>query len=113
MFFYLIRAIPGFGRLTFTDYAPLAFKCIRDRFGFTSNDLMKSLDLPSIVEMSLGKSASGEQQNLWYQPYFFFNFIFTYIVFIFTSDKRFIFKTLRGSEPENLKSFLPDVMCYQ
>ncbi|KAJ3323903.1 hypothetical protein HDU76_013521, partial [Blyttiomyces sp. JEL0837] len=33
-------------------------------------------------------------------------------VFFSTHDDRFLFKTLRGSEPENLKSFLPDFLSH-
>jgi hypothetical protein len=52
-------AIPGFGRVKFTDFAPLAFKAVRARFGFTRQDLENALTGPCKAEVSAGKSESG------------------------------------------------------
>ncbi|KAJ3193754.1 hypothetical protein HK101_004256 [Irineochytrium annulatum] len=84
-------AIPGFGRLKCVDFAPLAFKSIRERFGYSAKDLQDALTGPCAVELTVGKSDA---------------------VFFKTEDNRFLFKTLRGAEPENLRQFLPEYLTY-
>ncbi|KAJ1565648.1 Phosphatidylinositol 5-phosphate 4-kinase type-2 alpha, partial [Cladochytrium tenue] len=83
--------IPGYGRVRFTDYAPLAFKALREKFGYATSELTAALEEPLTVEKSSGKSDS---------------------VFFITQNKRFLFKTLRGSEPEELRALLPEYLSY-
>ncbi|KAJ3046300.1 hypothetical protein HDV00_000114 [Rhizophlyctis rosea] len=83
--------IPGFGRVKFTDHAPVAFRAVRTRFGYSFEELESALSGACRFEHSEGKSDA---------------------VFFSTNDKRFLFKTLRGSEPESLKSFLPDYLAH-
>ncbi|RKO89058.1 hypothetical protein BDK51DRAFT_40117 [Blyttiomyces helicus] len=81
--------IPSYGRIRFTDYCPVAFKAVRIKFGYSVQDLDRALAKAFAVEMSDGKSDA---------------------IFFATHDDRFLFKTLRGAEPENLKSFLYDYL---
>ncbi|KAJ3417186.1 Phosphatidylinositol 5-phosphate 4-kinase type-2 alpha [Chytridiales sp. JEL 0842] len=83
--------IPGFGRVKFIDHAPLAFKTVRARFGISVDEVEEALSMACKAEMSVGKSES---------------------VFFYTHNNRFLFKTLRGSEPENLKQFLPEYISH-
>ncbi|KNC98705.1 uncharacterized protein SPPG_06383 [Spizellomyces punctatus DAOM BR117] len=83
--------IAGFGRVKFTDHAPVAFKAVRNFFKYSFEEINASLSNPSKVDMSVGKSDA---------------------VFFTTQDKRFLLKTLRGAEPDNLKHFLPDYLTY-
>ncbi|KAJ3218511.1 Phosphatidylinositol 5-phosphate 4-kinase type-2 alpha [Dinochytrium kinnereticum] len=83
--------IPGFGRVRFTDYAPLAFKAVRVQFGYSVKDLETALSDPCTAELTAGKSDS---------------------VFFKTENQRFLFKTLRGAEPENLRQFLPEYLSH-
>ncbi|KAJ3025373.1 UNVERIFIED_CONTAM: hypothetical protein HDU68_007222 [Siphonaria sp. JEL0065] len=84
-------SIPGFGKVKFTDYAPLAFKVIREQFGYTIQDFQNSIgeNGECLVESSSGKSES---------------------VFFTTLDGRVKFKTLRGGEVDGLRALLPDVV---
>ncbi|KAJ3074536.1 Phosphatidylinositol 5-phosphate 4-kinase type-2 alpha [Podochytrium sp. JEL0797] len=85
--------IPGFGSVRFIDYAPLAFKVVRDKFGYELNALQEAIgeDGFCLIEQSCGKSES---------------------LFFTTKDERFKFKTLRGAEADNLRAFLPDYLAY-
>ncbi|KAJ3152218.1 Phosphatidylinositol 5-phosphate 4-kinase type-2 alpha [Geranomyces variabilis] len=78
--------IPGYGRVRFTDHAPVAFKAVRALFNYSFSELDKALAKHFSVEMSAGKSDS---------------------IFFTTHNARFLLKTLRGSELDNLKQFLP------
>ncbi|KAJ3242220.1 Phosphatidylinositol 4-phosphate 5-kinase type-1 alpha [Chytriomyces hyalinus] len=79
--------IPGYGYVKFIDYAPLVFKLARENFGFTMDQVFESIGNGDCrISKSAGKSNS---------------------VFMETLDGRFLFKTLRGSEGENLRKFLP------
>jgi hypothetical protein len=73
------------------DHAPLIFQLIRKKFGYSCKSLLSSLDKPLSFFESEGKSEA---------------------LFFVTEDKRFLFKTLRGSEPSNLKAFLQDYLLY-
>ncbi|ORY48206.1 SAICAR synthase-like protein [Rhizoclosmatium globosum] len=80
--------IPNYGRVKFIDYAPLPFKIVRDSFGYTLKDFEEAIGNGLCdVEKSCGKSES---------------------VFFTTKNGKFKFKTLRGSEADNLRAFLPD-----
>ncbi|KAI8819130.1 uncharacterized protein EV422DRAFT_118822 [Fimicolochytrium jonesii] len=83
--------IPGFGRIRFTDHAPLPFKALRTLFGYSFDELNESLARAFSVEMTAGKSES---------------------VFFETHNNRYLLKTLRGAEMENLRSFLPAYISY-
>ncbi|TPX56680.1 hypothetical protein PhCBS80983_g04340 [Powellomyces hirtus] len=83
--------IPGYGRVRFTDHAPVAFKAVRGLFDYTFSELDESLARAFTVEMSAGKSDS---------------------IFFSTHNSRFLLKTLRGSELDNLKSFLPTYISH-
>ncbi|KAJ3155763.1 hypothetical protein HDU86_004232 [Geranomyces michiganensis] len=78
--------IPGYGRVRFTDHAPVAFKAVRALFDYSFTELDKALAKHFSVEMSAGKSDS---------------------IFFTAHNARFLLKTLRGSELDNLKQFLP------
>lgn len=83
--------IPNYGRIKFTDHAPMVFRTIRQLFGYSLFELDSALSLPfSSVSTTAGKSEA--------------------IFFLTHNNARFMFKTLRGSEPENLKAFLPDYL---
>ncbi|KAJ3287154.1 Phosphatidylinositol 5-phosphate 4-kinase type-2 alpha [Borealophlyctis nickersoniae] len=83
--------LAGFGRVRFTDHAPVAFRAVRSRFGYGLDDISRAIEKACRVDMSQGKSDA---------------------VFFATHDRRFLFKTLRGSEPDNLKQFLPDYLAH-
>ncbi|KAJ3177964.1 WD repeat-containing protein 78 [Gaertneriomyces sp. JEL0708] len=83
--------LPGYGRVKFVDHAPLAFKAVRRAFGYSHDELAEALDGSCKLELSEGKSDS---------------------IFFLTQNRKFLFKTLRGSEPENLKSILPDYISH-
>ncbi|KAI8616567.1 hypothetical protein BC830DRAFT_1117452 [Chytriomyces sp. MP71] len=79
--------IPEYGHIKLTDYAPLAFKSVRERFDIGLLELEDALGEGIChISKSAGKSNS---------------------IFFATPDNRFLFKTLRGSEEENLVHFLP------
>ncbi|TPX76921.1 hypothetical protein CcCBS67573_g01819 [Chytriomyces confervae] len=79
--------IPGYGYVKFIDYAPLVFKLARENFGFTMEQVFESIGNGDCrISKSAGKSNS---------------------VFMETLDGRFLFKTLRGAEGDNLRKFLP------
>ncbi|KAG0015649.1 Phosphatidylinositol 4-phosphate 5-kinase 9 [Podila clonocystis] len=84
--------IPSYGRVKFTDHAPLVFQAVRDRFHYTLQDLDEALSQPMTVMRTPGKSDA--------------------VFFVSHNHGRFLLKTLRGSEPENLKSFLSDYMAH-
>ena len=79
------------GRVKFTDHAPLVFQFVRDKLGYTSTDILESLDKPLTVLNSEGKSEA---------------------IFFSSKDKKILFKTLRGSELHNLKAFLHEYASY-
>ncbi|KAI9359241.1 hypothetical protein DFJ73DRAFT_817510 [Zopfochytrium polystomum] len=83
--------VPGYGRIKFTDYAPLAFKAVREQFGYSTSQLTSSLEDSLRVQMSSGKSDS---------------------VFFIARNNRFMFKTLRGTEPDELRALLPEYLSY-
>ncbi|KAI9597785.1 hypothetical protein BDF19DRAFT_284915 [Syncephalis fuscata] len=91
--------VPGYGRVRFTDHCPQVFADLRRRFGVQLSEIDEALRNPfEQVTRTSGKSEAiffatdaGEK----------------------TSPRRkFLFKTLRGSEPENLKSFLPRYLTH-
>ncbi|KAG0033300.1 Phosphatidylinositol 5-phosphate 4-kinase type-2 alpha [Podila clonocystis] len=84
--------IPSYGRVKFTDHAPLVFQAVRDRFQYTLQDLDEALSQPMTVMRTPGKSDA--------------------VFFVSHNHGRFLLKTLRGSEPENLKNFLSDYMAH-
>ncbi|KAF9325691.1 Phosphatidylinositol 5-phosphate 4-kinase type-2 alpha [Podila minutissima] len=84
--------IPSYGRVKFTDHAPLVFQAVRERFQYTLQDLDEALSQPMTVMRTPGKSDA--------------------IFFVSHNHGRFLLKTLRGSEPENLKNFLSDYMAH-
>ncbi|KAJ3034349.1 hypothetical protein HK097_004538, partial [Rhizophlyctis rosea] len=84
-------SVPGFGRVRFTDHATVPFRAVRARFGYRFEDLERALGDGCRYEASEGKSDA---------------------VFFSTHNKRFLFKTLRGAEPENLKAFLPEYLSH-
>lgn len=67
------------------------FQSIRKKFGYTCKSLLASLDKPLSFFDSQGKSEA---------------------LFFVTEDGKFLFKTLRGSEPSNLKAFMQDYLLY-
>lgn len=73
------------------DHAPLVFQAIRKKLGYSCKSLLSSLDKPLSFFDSEGKSEA---------------------LFFVTDDRKFLFKTLRGSEPSNLKAFLQDYLLY-
>ncbi|KAF9907548.1 Phosphatidylinositol 5-phosphate 4-kinase type-2 alpha [Linnemannia zychae] len=82
--------IPSFGRVKFTDHAPLVFHAIRERFHYTLADMDEALSQPMTVMKTPGKSDA--------------------IFFASHNHGRFLLKTLRGAEPDNLKGFLSDYL---
>ncbi|KAF9167905.1 Phosphatidylinositol 5-phosphate 4-kinase type-2 alpha [Actinomortierella ambigua] len=80
--------IPSYGRVRFIDHAPQVFRVIRQRFGYELSDLDEALAEPFTVMTTPGKSDA--------------------IFFASHNNGRFLLKTLRGAEPENLKQLLPD-----
>lgn len=67
------------------------FQSIRKKLGYTCKSLLSSLDKPLSFFDSEGKSEA---------------------LFFQTEDKKFLFKTLRGAEPSNLKAFLQDYLLH-
>jgi hypothetical protein len=67
------------------------FQSIRKKFGYSCKCLLSSLDKPLSYFDSEGKSEA---------------------LFFVTEDKKFLFKTLRGAEPANLKAFLQDYLLH-
>ncbi|KAJ3398008.1 hypothetical protein HDU80_009392, partial [Chytriomyces hyalinus] len=98
--------IPGYGYVKFIDYAPLVFKLARENFGFTMEQVFESIGNGDCrISKSAGKSNSGNCKFL-----ILFTFFLTdneRQVFMETLDGRFLFKTLRGAEGDNLRKFLP------
>ncbi|KAF9425527.1 Phosphatidylinositol 5-phosphate 4-kinase type-2 alpha [Podila epigama] len=84
--------IPSYGRVKFTDHSPMVFQAVRERFQYTLQDLDEALSQPMTVMRTPGKSDA--------------------IFFVSHNHGRFLLKTLRGAEPENLKSFLSDYMAH-
>ena len=84
--------IPSYGRVKFTDHAPLVFHAIRERFRYTQADMDEALSLPMTVMKTPGKSDA--------------------IFFASHNHGRFLLKTLRGAEPDNLKGFLGDYLAH-
>ncbi|KAG0351656.1 Phosphatidylinositol 5-phosphate 4-kinase type-2 alpha, partial [Gamsiella multidivaricata] len=84
--------IPSYGRVKFTDHAPLVFQAIRERFNYTLADMDEALSQPMAVMKTPGKSDA--------------------IFFASHNHGRFLLKTLRGAEPENLKGFLGDYLAH-
>ncbi|KAI8920506.1 phosphatidylinositol-4-phosphate 5-kinase-domain-containing protein [Entophlyctis helioformis] len=78
--------IPDYGHVKFTDHCPVAFAAVREVFAYDLDDLKDDLSAALLFSMTEGKSDAA---------------------FMRTKSGRFLFKTLRGSEPDNLKSFLP------
>ncbi|KAG0248920.1 Phosphatidylinositol 5-phosphate 4-kinase type-2 alpha [Mortierella polycephala] len=84
--------IPSYGRVKFTDHAPLVFHAIRERFHYTLADMDEALSQPMAVMKTPGKSNA--------------------VFFASHNHGRFLLKTLRGSEPEALKGFLNDYLAH-
>ncbi|KAI8348922.1 hypothetical protein B0O80DRAFT_461390 [Mortierella sp. GBAus27b] len=84
--------IPSYGRVRLTDHAPMVFQTIRDQFNYTLADLDEALSQPMTVMKTPGKSDA--------------------IFFASHNHGRFLLKTLRGAEPENLKGFLSDYLAH-
>ncbi|RKP08096.1 phosphatidylinositol-4-phosphate 5-kinase-domain-containing protein [Thamnocephalis sphaerospora] len=88
--------VPGYGRVRFVDHAPQVFAELRRHFGYTLAELDEALRDPfERVTKTSGKSEA--------------------IFFATCTDqdgyrRRLLLKTLRGSEPEDLKAFLPRYM---
>nr|KAJ3420790.1 Phosphatidylinositol 5-phosphate 4-kinase type-2 alpha [Polyrhizophydium stewartii] len=83
--------IPHYGQVKFTDHCPVAFAAVRDFFGYSLADLEADLQLPLSVNATDGKSDA---------------------VFLRSHSGRFLFKSLRGAEPDNLKAFLPSYIPF-
>ncbi|KAJ3105392.1 Phosphatidylinositol 5-phosphate 4-kinase type-2 alpha [Phlyctochytrium planicorne] len=64
---------------------------LRKSFGYSTEAIRRSLSNPCLAELTEGKSES---------------------VFLKTSDGKFLFKTVRGNEADNLKHILPDYLAY-
>ncbi|TPX34861.1 hypothetical protein SmJEL517_g02634 [Synchytrium microbalum] len=79
-------SLPELGRMKLTEHAPLVFIHLRKSLNLTHQELYDSLSRPFIIQQSPGQSGS---------------------FFLKTTDRRYLFKTLRGSEHESLKAFLP------
>ncbi|KAF8931840.1 Phosphatidylinositol 4-phosphate 5-kinase 9 [Dissophora ornata] len=84
--------IPSYGRVKFTDHAPLVFHAIRERFNYTLADMDEALSQPMTVMKTPGKSDA--------------------VFFASHNHGRFLLKTLRNAEPENLKGFLSDYLAH-
>ncbi|KAF9364017.1 Phosphatidylinositol 5-phosphate 4-kinase type-2 alpha [Mortierella sp. NVP85] len=84
--------IPSYGRVRFTDHAPMVFQAIREQFNYTLADMDEALSQPMTVMKTPGKSDA--------------------IFFASHNHGRFLLKTLRGAEPENLKGFLSDYLAH-
>ncbi|KAG0348997.1 Phosphatidylinositol 5-phosphate 4-kinase type-2 alpha [Podila humilis] len=84
--------IPSYGRVKFTDHAPMVFQAVRERFQYTLQDMDEALSQPMTVMRTPGKSDA--------------------IFFVSHNHGRILLKTLRGSEPENLKNFLSEYMAH-
>ncbi|KAF9955771.1 Phosphatidylinositol 5-phosphate 4-kinase type-2 alpha [Mortierella alpina] len=84
--------IPSYGRVKFIDHAPMVFHAIRERFHYTLADMDEALSQPMTVMRTPGKSDA--------------------IFFASHNHGRFLLKTLRGAEPENLKGFLSDYLAH-
>ncbi|KAF9281657.1 Phosphatidylinositol 5-phosphate 4-kinase type-2 alpha, partial [Mortierella alpina] len=84
--------IPSYGRVKFIDHAPMVFHAIRERFHYTLADMDEALSQPMTVMKTPGKSDA--------------------IFFASHNHGRFLLKTLRGAEPENLKGFLSDYLAH-
>ncbi|KAJ9065045.1 hypothetical protein DSO57_1023926 [Entomophthora muscae] len=83
--------LPNYGKIRFTDHAPVAFRLIRRSFGYTLGDFDKALSVPfGSVTATAGKSEA--------------------IFFLTQNNAKFMFKTLRNSEPDNLKALLPEYL---
>ncbi|KAJ3089242.1 hypothetical protein HK102_006853 [Quaeritorhiza haematococci] len=107
--------IPGYGCVRFTDHAPLAFEALRRKFGYSNttpvNPLSSLTTTPSNSTFPAAQhlpSTSNSLESTLLNP---FSSLYTskgksQSVFFGTHDKRVLFKTLRGSEAENLKGFL-------
>ncbi|KAF9939335.1 Phosphatidylinositol 5-phosphate 4-kinase type-2 alpha [Mortierella alpina] len=84
--------IPSYGRVKFIDHAPMVFHAIRERFHYTLADMDEALAQPMTVMKTPGKSDA--------------------IFFASHNHGRFLLKTLRGAEPENLKGFLSEYLAH-
>ncbi|KAG0047460.1 Phosphatidylinositol 5-phosphate 4-kinase type-2 alpha [Gryganskiella cystojenkinii] len=84
--------IPTYGRVKFTDHAPQVFHAIREQLNYTLADMDEALSSPMTVMRTQGKSDA--------------------IFFASHNHGRFLLKTLRGAEPENLKGFLVDYLAH-
>ncbi|KAI1314904.1 Phosphatidylinositol 4-phosphate 5-kinase 9 [Mortierella claussenii] len=80
--------IPSYGRVKLTDHAPLVFQAIRQQFNYSLEDMDEALSQAMTVMRTPGKSDA--------------------IFFASHNHGRFLLKTLRGAEPDNLKGFLGD-----
>ncbi|KAL5037964.1 hypothetical protein BDV3_001839 [Batrachochytrium dendrobatidis] len=83
--------IPHYGQVKFTDHSPMVFSAIRDYFGYSLAELEMDLTAPLSMSSSTGKSDA---------------------VFLRSKSGRFLFKSLRGSEADNLKAFLPSYVSF-
>ncbi|KAG0305781.1 Phosphatidylinositol 5-phosphate 4-kinase type-2 alpha [Dissophora globulifera] len=84
--------VPSYGRIKLTDHAPLVFHAIREQFHYTLADMDEALSQPMTVMKTPGKSDA--------------------IFFASHNHGRFLLKTLRGAEPENLRGFLSDYLVH-
>ena len=78
--------VPNGGLVRLTDHCPLPFLALREAFDFSLATLEQELIAPLMVNATEGKSDA---------------------VFLESKTKKFLFKSLRGVESDNLKSFLP------
>ncbi|TPX47586.1 hypothetical protein SeLEV6574_g02580 [Synchytrium endobioticum] len=83
--------VPDLGRLKLIEHSPAVFIKLRETFSLTHDDLCSALSRSLILQRTEGQSGS---------------------FFLKTANRRFLFKTLRGSEHESLKSFLPAYLHY-
>eukprot|EP00842_Homolaphlyctis_polyrhiza_P004610 jgi/Hompol1/514/HPOL_002382-RA len=84
-------SVPDFGHVKFTEHLPVAFGAIREFFGYSREDLEEELALPMTVKNTDGKSDA---------------------LFLRSKSGRFLLKSLRGSEPDNLKNFIPSYIPF-
>lgn len=83
--------LPTFGRVRLSDHCPEVFRNIRQSFGISLAEIDHAFKYPLQLKKSHGKSEA---------------------VFLESKCRRYFLKSLRGSEPDSLKSFLLEYMTH-